>query len=135
MTEDERRPLGGLHLSGSAGLLAAFGALLYQLLLRDPVFLGGSQSSPEWLTLVVSTLAIGSLAVLSYAAIVPRLGWRGPITALAVLSQWGLPVAIALPALVSGGLTLELVAIVFAAGHVLAAALLVFNLVALVAGN
>lgn len=90
------RAADALRLSGFAGLAlgAAFGN--YQVMLRSPALLGGSQAAPSWMVATHVHLLGLSLIVLFYSLFIDDLfeGYVSLTAGMAILAQWIEPLAI-----------------------------------------
>lgn len=85
-----------LRLSGIVGI--ALGVILgnYQVMLRSPMMLGGSQAAPGWMVATHVHLMGLSFIILFYSFFLDDLfeGFVGGTAALAILAQWIEPLMI-----------------------------------------
>lgn len=85
-----------LRLSGIAGI--ALGVILgnYQVMLRSPMMLGGSQAAPGWMVATHVHLMGLSFIILFYSFFIDDLfeGYVGVTAVLAILAQWIEPLMI-----------------------------------------
>lgn len=90
------RSADALRLSGLAGI--TLGVILgnYQVMLRSPMMLGGSQAAPGWMVATHVHLLGLSLIILFYSFFIDDLfeGFVGVTAGLAILAQWVEPLMI-----------------------------------------
>lgn len=90
------RSANALRLSGLAGI--ALGVIFgnYQVMLRSPMMLGGSQAAPGWMVATHVHLLGISFIILFYSFFIDDLfeGYVGVTAGLAILAQWFEPLMI-----------------------------------------
>lgn len=90
------RSADALRLSGLAGI--GLGVILgnYQVMLRSPMMLGGSQPAPEWMVATHVHLMGLSFIILFYSFFIDDLfaGYRSVTAGLAIGAQWLEPLMI-----------------------------------------
>ena len=85
-----------LRLSGLAGLAAGLGIGVYQTWVLDPVFPAMHDVVPEWMVVTHIHLLGLSLAVLLLSHYLDDVfvGYKGVVTAAAIVGQWGFPLTL-----------------------------------------
>lgn len=85
-----------LKLSGLGGIAVGMIIGLYQVLLRDPMLLGGATASEPWMVAAHVHFFGLSLIVLFYGYLLSEVfeGYQRLTAGAAIIGQWGLPIVL-----------------------------------------